>query len=1280
MEEKLKQCLQEFFNDDRSEKVIFIGSGFSKNLGLPTWEEFAYLHLDILKENGKINFETYELLRKDNFRTVISMTKHIILKDEKLKSELYKKYWEVFKIDYTKEFQYNPNVEFLKLTEGNIEEYIKNREKVKKLDKVKDKSNIFYQVYNLNMINVTTNYDDILDILSEEDFTEFNAGPTIPRKKENCIFYSEEHFNEIINGSRTIKRGDIYHIHGSINDIPNMIVSNEDYIKRYWTGDNSFKSFLKQIFDNYNVLFLGYSLQELEIINYLFEGEKGTLDKTDKRRILLLDYFDYEKSRVTFLNDYYESNYGIKLCPYSKSKNGFKVLVDVINQIRIIKDDIEQKKEGYKRCLELIQKRLLTNEELDELLIKLKNYKDLQGDFFSKIHGDFNYLEYLSKLDYFKDDSTNITALIRYLNSISKMVDEVNNKDIEDLYMIMINNINKDILDKNIIFFIANYNHKISEFKLNEFLKTIDSEEFNIILLRVILTSTKEEYMFKFFKENDDIVSDLLCKYIFVNRTLVYLLKRNKMFFEHILENNMFIEKYIRQLEKSYVRNKSERRNYKVEIINDVLRVKSTDNKFSELELRFESLKQIYSDIKKLEVGNKNDLMIAISGLLNENSYSSVFDESYLMNDEKIKLLNLIAEIPQYREILVETLFTKKEYVLKKIALYIVVKNNMIDYLRTKINSNDFDFEYMIRNVEFSGEIKECFRLINNSDKISCFNEENLLGMINRGAFFDFENVTDEENEIWKYRRLRELDKFKLINKEFIKIKSKVEFDYKLSPIIGKIQCGFVESLSSIDLQEATKMNITDWVEFFNKYEEKKHPKFSKRYDLEQDIKIFIQALKVNVDTYLNEFSNLKKIDDYIFMYYIMSELVEVLKDENVNIAKYYKNIVELVNDYIDTLDDIYEEPQRQYVGKKYLVGKICEILCQILWKSREITDELIVKYKAIIEKLEIKVSDNDDFTKISKSDNEVYICFINSVHKKLIDLEFELVLRIKDLEKYDDFFLKVILTRKEKSPKEFYMFLGLRLEEFLNVNKEVTTKLINELDNNEAKNMFLSGIVYSRVINQNQYTLIKPLLEFAYDNGINDKASLEHLVIYCVLAYLLKFEGSNLTIIKRYNLTANSIMGIFNLKDSCKKLSLNFIEKEFTTNILEVWNQVIALDWGAEDYNLVVDTLQVLDDFNNINDDIFNNLKKIMNYVPGNSSLSYKLCDFLEKVLSVENLDMILEIMKNYKSDMFDDDVVELCNKIRGISEEKFNEFKEYWLLYNSGNSPLRTYLLGLE
>ncbi len=135
-----------------------------------------------------------------------------------------------------------------------------------------------------------------------------------------------------------------------------MIVSNEDYIVRYWKGKNSFKDFLKYIFDNYNIIFIGYGLEELEILNYMFEGDKSIIDKCNKKRILITNsYENEEKGKINLLKDYYKDNYNIDICCYDMTEQGYRELKCVVAQMYEIKNEIESKERRLEETIKLME-------------------------------------------------------------------------------------------------------------------------------------------------------------------------------------------------------------------------------------------------------------------------------------------------------------------------------------------------------------------------------------------------------------------------------------------------------------------------------------------------------------------------------------------------------------------------------------------------------------------------------------------------------------------------------------------------------------------------------------------------------------------------------------------------------------------------------------------------------------------------------------------------------------------------------------------------------------
>lgn len=75
--------------------------------------------------------------------------------------------------------------------------------------------------------------------------------------KLNKIFHKPEQFTtKNVEGDETA----VFHIHGYIEELESSLLTKEKYLKRY--NENRFKQFLKRIFSEYSVFFLGYSLKD----------------------------------------------------------------------------------------------------------------------------------------------------------------------------------------------------------------------------------------------------------------------------------------------------------------------------------------------------------------------------------------------------------------------------------------------------------------------------------------------------------------------------------------------------------------------------------------------------------------------------------------------------------------------------------------------------------------------------------------------------------------------------------------------------------------------------------------------------------------------------------------------------------------------------------------------------------------------------------------------------------------------------------------------------------
>lgn len=116
-------------------------------------------------------------------------------------------------------------------------------------------------------------------------------------------------------------------LHGRIDMEDTWIFTTAQYSKGYIGENAPCMNYLKNIFDNFNVLFIGYGLREAEITqaisltnkrktHYWLEGSRRNTE-------------DYLKIRSTTLKE----NFNIKLIPYCIDDKGDKLLYDVIDSL-----------------------------------------------------------------------------------------------------------------------------------------------------------------------------------------------------------------------------------------------------------------------------------------------------------------------------------------------------------------------------------------------------------------------------------------------------------------------------------------------------------------------------------------------------------------------------------------------------------------------------------------------------------------------------------------------------------------------------------------------------------------------------------------------------------------------------------------------------------------------------------------------------------------------------------------------------------------------------------
>lgn len=353
--------------------VVFLGSGVSALLGYRNWKEYADAKAEWLFKKRYINFHDKEKLRRLDAKKILSIC-DIIFQEKGITCSEYNE----------KDFLFQASNEH-------------------KCDN--DEVQIYKDLYEFKAVYITTNYDDCLDKIANGSGDIEIDGKIIENGEASQpkVFFLDDDFTS----PKLTLPGNVFHIHGSVNSAESMVITGLDYIKRY-ARDTKLESFLTSIFQEYTVLFIGYGLEEIEILDFIVStGRRKNSDigNVIKHYALFPTFLD-EETMFGFYDKFY-NKLGIKLIPYYKDECGYAILKDIIKRwsevIRNVAKEISlsDKIAFVDECLLLSWKNLgIKKDELRELMI-LKGNEDVRGYFFKKLN-DEKWFDYLNEAEFFR--------------------------------------------------------------------------------------------------------------------------------------------------------------------------------------------------------------------------------------------------------------------------------------------------------------------------------------------------------------------------------------------------------------------------------------------------------------------------------------------------------------------------------------------------------------------------------------------------------------------------------------------------------------------------------------------------------------------------------------------------------------------------------------------------------------------------------------------------------------------------------------------------------------
>ena len=284
------------------ELVPFIGAGVSRLAGYPDWKAFADKTLEFFVENGKLNYAQCDQMSSLSPRIKLSVA-----------------------VDLEK--RHDLPIDF---------------EKILKPPNDEQREDVYKQVLGLSHFSktfVTTNYDKELDALSPasglaHDGKSESKGETV--LPPSCIYKLNE-----IKVDCLYKENSVIHIHGSVRDRESMVLTTTDYLTRYsghkYDGhENPYLTFLQELFNQRTVLFVGYGLEELEILEHIIQKGIDRQQGVDQNKALthyvLQGFFSHQIEMARSMQGYFQS-FGISLLPFSLDTREWHGLVNVIEHL-----------------------------------------------------------------------------------------------------------------------------------------------------------------------------------------------------------------------------------------------------------------------------------------------------------------------------------------------------------------------------------------------------------------------------------------------------------------------------------------------------------------------------------------------------------------------------------------------------------------------------------------------------------------------------------------------------------------------------------------------------------------------------------------------------------------------------------------------------------------------------------------------------------------------------------------------------------------------------------
>lgn len=279
--------------------IPFIGAGVSRLAGCPGWLDFANGALQTFVDHGK--FSHAQLAQIESLSPRVKLSLALALQE-----------------------RHAIRIEFPALL---------HRQERK--DHVNGRR-LYAALSRLGKTFVTTNYDEWLDDELEApslSLTESALATSDSVPKPRSVYHRIEDLTAV----NLNQQNAVLHLHGSVKNPDGMILTTPQYVRHYANDrddhENFVLTFLQDLFKNKTVLFIGYGLEELEILEYIIvkrgqREEKGL----EPKHFLLQGFFSHERELMLSMRTYYREC-GIGLLPYLRDQNNWEQLINVVEAL-----------------------------------------------------------------------------------------------------------------------------------------------------------------------------------------------------------------------------------------------------------------------------------------------------------------------------------------------------------------------------------------------------------------------------------------------------------------------------------------------------------------------------------------------------------------------------------------------------------------------------------------------------------------------------------------------------------------------------------------------------------------------------------------------------------------------------------------------------------------------------------------------------------------------------------------------------------------------------------